>query len=164
MASIRTSHKSKSWFILHLLFLPVYLSYRAHPPPPTGALVWGFEVHDGSVGGWIALPAISWLFICRCVCVCTAIYECPLWLLMLFPYTDEIMEMPEWIVFPKLIVIESLWCQVQIWGQANCSQVVHRSCDYIMIPARCLVESKKLIKVSREKMDCVAPKHQPSTL
>lgn len=83
---------------------------------------------------------------------------------MLFPYIDEIMEMPEWIVFPKLIVIESPWCQVQIWGQANCSQAVHRLYDYITIPVRCFVKLKKLIEVSREKMYCVALKHQALTL
>lgn len=65
----RPSHKSKSWFIFHLLFLPIYCSHRLILDSPPGALVWGCEVHDGSVGGWIALPAISWLFICRCVCV-----------------------------------------------------------------------------------------------
>lgn len=133
----RTSHKSNSWFMSHLSSPLIYCSYRPLLDSPLAALVWECEVHDGWVGGWRALPAIWWLFICRCV-YCR-IYECSVWLLMLLPYIDEIMEMPEWIVFPKLIVIESPWCQVQIWGQASRSQVVHWLYEFAVIPGCCFV-------------------------
>ena len=75
MASIRTSHKSKSWFILHLLFLPVYLSYRAHPPPPHWCIsmrVWG----AWRFSGWLNSFASHFLAIYMQVCVCV---YCNLW-------------------------------------------------------------------------------------
>lgn len=116
--------------------------------------------------GWLNSFASHFLpiYMQVCVCVYCAIYACPLWLLMLFPYIDEIMEMPEWIVFPKLIVIESPWCQVQIWGQANCSQVVCRLYDYITFTVCCFVKLKKLIEVSHGKTYCMVLKQQQSTL
>lgn len=65
MTFIRTSHIEVLIYISFIV--PSNLTAPTGSPP--GVLVWGCEVHDGSVGGWIALPAISWLFICRCVCV-----------------------------------------------------------------------------------------------
>lgn len=64
-----TPHKSMLWFMFPLLFPSIDCSYRMILDPlPSSALARGCEVHGGSVGGSIALWAISELFICRCVC------------------------------------------------------------------------------------------------